>query len=279
LSKSKPRLVTPRGACDTHIHIYDSRFPLVPGGIAPREEASVDAYRRVMADLGLERVVLVQPSAYGFDNSCLLDSLHVLGDAARGVATVGPETSDGELQRLTDAGVRGARFFMLPGGATRWEWLPTVAARIEEFGWHIQMQCDGRLLPDYAALLGRLPGTLVIDHIGKFLEPVTPDHPGFRVILDLLEGGRCWVKLAGPYETSKIGPPLYEDVGVLVAAAPERLVWASNWPHTSVRVNPPDDAMLLDVLLDWAPDRDVQRKILMDNPASLYGFDLAPLRR
>jgi D-galactarolactone isomerase len=276
VSEQKPRLVAPRGACDTHIHIYEARFPLVPGGIVPREDAPVCAYRKVMANLGLERVVLVQPSAYGFDNSCLVDALQQLGDAARGVATVGPDTPDAELQRLTDSGVRGARFFMLPGGATRWEWLESVAARVVEFGWHIQMQCDGRLLPEYAALLGRLPGTLVIDHIGKFLEPVTPAHPGFRVILDLLAGGRCWVKLAGPYETSKVGPPLYEDVGALakalVAAAPERMLWASNWPHTSVRVNPPDDAMLLDVLLDWAPEAGTQRKILSDNPAALYGF-------
>jgi D-galactarolactone isomerase len=230
-----------------------------------------------MARLGLERVVLVQPSAYGFDNTCLIESLQVLGDAARGIATVGPDTSDDELQRLTDAGVRGARFFMLQGGATRWEWLEPVAARVREFGWHIQLQCDGRLLPEYAALLQRLSGTLVIDHIGKFLEPVTPGHPGFRVLLELLESGRCWVKLAGAYETSKSGPPLYEDVGVLakalVAAAPERMLWASNWPHTSARVNPPDDAAQLDLLLEWAPDRNLQRKILSDNPAVLYGFE------
>jgi D-galactarolactone isomerase len=229
-----------------------------------------------MTRLGLERVVLVQPSAYGFDNACLMESLKTLGDAARGVATIGPEISDDELQRLTDGGVRGARFFMLSGGATRWEWLETVAARVAEFGWHIQLQCDGRILPEYAPLLRRLSGTLVIDHIGKFLEPVTPDHPGFRVILELLAGGRCWVKLAGAYETSKSGPPLYEDVAVLaralVAAAPERMLWASNWPHTSARTNPPDDAMQLDLLLDWAPDRNVQYQILCDNPAALYGF-------
>ncbi|HTV75304.1 MAG TPA: amidohydrolase family protein [Candidatus Acidoferrales bacterium] len=277
MSESRPQLRVPPGACDTHIHIYESRFPVVPGGIAPREEAPVSAYRNVMARLGLERVILVQPSAYGFDNSCLLEALRSLGDVARGVATVGPDTTDDELQRLTDAGVRGARFFMLPGGSTRWEWLETVASRVQEFGWHIQMQCDGRLLPDHAAVLKRLSGTLVIDHVGKFLEPVTTEHPGFRVILDLLAGGRCWVKLAAPYETSKMGPPLYSDTGALakalVRAAPDRLVWASNWPHTSVRTNPPDDAMLLDILQDWAPDPAVQRKILRENPAALYGFE------
>jgi D-galactarolactone isomerase len=115
----------------------------------------------------------------------------------------------------------------------------------------------------------------VIDHTGKFLEPVSPDHPAFAALLRLLDTGRCWVKVSGPYETSRTGPPAYADVSrlarALIAHAPERVIWASNWPHPSAR-SLPDDADLLDLLLDWAPGADTQRRILRDNPAELYGF-------
>ena len=127
-------------------------------------------------------------------------------------------------------------------------------------------------------MLKRLPGTLVIDHVGKFLEPVSVDHPGFASLLRLLDTGRAYLKLAGAYEVSKAGPPLYGDVGALAAVAirhaPERMVWASNWPHVSV-TDLPDDAALLDLLLDWAPDEATRRLILVDNPGRLYGFDEA----
>jgi D-galactarolactone isomerase len=145
------------------------------------------------------------------------------------------------------------------------------------FGWHLHVQFDGREFPERAALLHRLPGRLVIAHTGKFLEPVPPEHPAFQALLRLVETGRCWVKLSAPYETSRSGPPGYADVGALakalVRAAPERMLWATNWPHPSEPAEAkPDEAMLLDTLLDWAPDDATRRRILRDNPAELYGF-------
>jgi D-galactarolactone isomerase len=140
----------------------------------------------------------------------------------------------------------------------------------------LQLQLDGRDLPERAAVLKRLPATLVIDHNGKFLEPVAPEHPAFRTLLGLLEGGDCWVKVSAPYETSREGPPLYGDVGALakelIRATPERMVWASNWPHPTALDDPPDDAVLLDLLLEWTGDEPLRRRILTDNPAALYGF-------
>jgi D-galactarolactone isomerase len=152
-----------------------------------------------------------------------------------------------------------------------------MAAKVKPFGWHVQLQLDGRDLPQHEAVLSRLPGTLVIDHVGKFLEPVPVDHPSFRVLLRLVEAGRTYVKLSAPYEVSKAGPPYFDDVGMLakalVKAAPERMLWATNWPHPSVPADKrPDDALLLDMLLDWAPDDATRRKILVDNPAAVYGF-------
>jgi D-galactarolactone isomerase len=264
-------------ACDCHIHVYDATKPLAPTAAGPGPAwADVAAYRAVQRRLGLTRAIVVQSTAYGTDNSCAVEAIAALGpDSTRGVAVVGPDVTDAELQRLTDAGMRGARFQMLPGGALPWEALEPVAARVAAFGWHIQLQMDGRLMADREAQLKRLPGTLVIDHVGKFLEPVPPTHPGFQTLLRLIDGGRTWLKLAAAYEVSKAGPPLYADVGALakaaVAAAPERMIWASNWPHVSVR-ELPDDGALLDLLLDWAPDEAVRHRILVENPAALYGF-------
>ncbi|HEV2676263.1 MAG TPA: amidohydrolase family protein [Aliidongia sp.] len=272
-----PRLIAPALTCDCHIHVYDPAKPVAPTAAGPGPAwADVDAYRTVQRRLGLTRAVVVQSTAYGTDNSCAVEAIAELGLAdTRGVAVVGPDVSDGELQRLTDAGMRGARFQMLPGGALPWKALEPVAARIADFGWHIQLQMDGRLLADREAMVKRLPCPVVIDHVGKFLEPVPVGHPGFQTLLRLLDGGRTWLKLAAAYEVSKAGAPLYPDVGALakaaVTVAPERMIWASNWPHVSVQ-DLPDDAMLLDLLLDWAPDEPVRHRILVENPQTLYGF-------
>jgi D-galactarolactone isomerase len=146
---------------------------------------------------------------------------------------------------------------------------------VKPFGWHLQLQCDGRLLPEHEAELSSLDAQLVIDHTGKFLEPVTSDDPAFLCLQRLVDKG-AYVKLSAPYETSKVGPPYYEDVGVLAKAlvrqAPERMLWATNWPHPGQPEPKPDEAMLLDYLLDWAPSPDDQKLILVDNPARLYGF-------
>jgi D-galactarolactone isomerase len=235
--------------------------------------ATVEAYRAVQARLGTTRTVVVQPTAYGTDNSPTVAAVAALGSSARGVAVVGPEVSDAELERLTRAGIHGARFQMLGNSILSWEALEPVAARIAAHGWHIQLQMDGRLLPEREAMLMRLPCPLVIDHIGKFLEPVPVAHPGFQALLRLLDTGRVWLKLSGPYEVSRVGPPLWGDVGALAKAAlhaaPERMVWGSNWPHVGVD-EAPDDAMLLDVLSEWAGK--ARHRILIENPKELYGF-------
>lgn len=271
----RPKLSVPALACDCHMHVYEDRFPLVPQALFKPPHAPLSDYLLVQRALGLTRAVVVQPNGYGFDNRCTLEAIQGLGENARGVATIPPDVAGGELERLTRAGVRGARFHLLPGGMLGWGALAPMAARIAPFGWHIQLQLDGRELPRYEAALARLPVPLVIDHNGKFLEPVAIDHPAFRALLKLLAGGNLWVKLSAPYETSKAGPPSYADVGALAKALvrenPERCVWASNWPHPG-REPRPDSAALLDLLSEWAPEERTRERILVDNPASLYGF-------
>jgi D-galactarolactone isomerase len=272
----RPRVEAPPGACDTHMHIYEDRFKLAPTAQFKPPHAPVTDYLAMRARLGLSRTIVVQPSGYGLDNTCTLEAMKAMGASARGVAVVPPDVNDAELARLTEAGMRGIRYFMLPGGILPWESLETMAARVANFGWHVQLQLDGRELPEREALLKCLKGTLVIDHNGKFLEPVDTSHAAFRSLLSLVDTGRCWVKLSAPYETSRTGGPKYEDVSrlarALVAHAPERMLWASNWPHPAVPPGTLDDLALLGLLEDWAPREADRRRILVDNPAGLYGF-------
>ena len=270
------RVRVPPGACDTHMHFYDSKAPAAPGTFLPGD-FTVEDYRAVQKRLGLERVIVVQANAYADDNRVMLNAIEALGKSARGVAVVRAGVSEAELERLTKAGVCAVRIMTLHGGTLGFDVMDAVAARVHPFGWHMNLQLDGRELPKYEAQIRRLPGRLVIDHTGKFLEPVSPDSREFRSLLNLVDTGRCWVKLSAPYETSKTGAPRYEDVGrlakALVRHAPERMLWASNWPHPSARKPaPPRDEDLLDLLADWAPEAAVQKKILADNPVELYGF-------
>jgi D-galactarolactone isomerase len=260
------------------MHIYDEGRPLAATSTFKPPHAPLSAYRKMQQALGLTRVVLVQPNGYAFDNSLMLEALAQLGGSARAIATVPPDVSDAELQRLHTLGVRGVRFMMIAGagGPLGWDALPAMAARIAPLGWNINLQLDGRDLPQRQALIDSLPGKLVIDHTGKFLEPVPPTDPAFLALLDVLARPHRWVKLSAPYETSKVGPPHYGDVAVLakalLLARPSRCLWASNWPHPN-RVPVPADADLLALLNEWTDD-DVRLRdrVLVDNPAALYGF-------
>jgi D-galactarolactone isomerase len=257
------------------MHFYDGAAA-APGTPNPGT-FTVPMYRELQERLGLERVIVVQPNAYKDDNRVTLVSIRALGKAAKGVAVVKPGVSDAELDRLTKAGICAVRIMTLHGGTLGFDVMDEVMARVHPFGWHANIQLDGRELPKYEAQIKRLPSKFVIDHTGKFLEPVSVDSQPFRSLMNLVETGRCWVKLSAPYETSKTGGPKYQDVGklakALVKKAPERMLWASNWPHPSVpKEKRPADEDLLDLLLDWAPVEEKRKKILVDNPAELYGF-------
>ncbi len=263
-----------RLACDTHIHFYDHRCPVAPASVVRPPDAAPDDYRNEQTTLGAERIVVVQPTTYGLDNSCQLDAMAAFGDAARGVMVVDPHVQPEDLARLTDRGVRGARFHMLPGGAVPWESLEAVAANVAPFGWHVQLQLNGRELPAHLDRLLRLPVGLVIDHVGRFMSPVEPDSTEFAALLTLIDQGAI-VKLSAPYESSDTGPPGFDDVtrlvDALVSRAPDRLVWASNWPHPG-QADPPTAADLVALRDRWLPTDELRRQVLVDNPAMLYDF-------
>ena len=262
-------------ACDCHMHVFEDSYPLAPSATFKPPHAPATAYRAVQQALGLSRVVVVQPTGYGFDNSCTLAAMAQLGTGARGIATITLDVTDAELTRLDRAGIRGVRYMMLAGGLLRWPSLEPMAARIAPLGWNINLQLDGRALPQHEAMLKHLPGKLVIDHIAKFLGPTQPDSEAFLCLRRLLDKGNCWIKLSAPYESSRTGAPDYADVTPLVqflaAHYPERCLWASNWPHPNTKPEPSNTA-LLDWALECVVHESTRRKMLVDNPAELYGF-------
>jgi D-galactarolactone isomerase len=180
------------------------------------------------------------------------------------------------LKRLDAARVRGIRFNLATGGATSVDMIEPLAKRIAPLGWHIQMNCVAAVTVDNKDLFNRLPCPIVWDHLAHVPEPVGITHPVFGIVADLLHKGKAWVKLSGAYADTKVGPPTYSDSTAVAQAyvkeAPERLVWGSDWPHPSERTDKPDDALLFDLLAVWVPNEAMRNKILVDNPAKLYGF-------
>jgi D-galactarolactone isomerase len=277
---STPKFPVPPGACDTHMHIYEPGYPLREGAPHSGQPGTLNHYLGIKKTLGLTRTVIVQPSGYGTDNTCTLDAMKKLGDVARGVAILDPDAPDAEIERLTKAGMRGVRYHMMGKPVVGWDTMLRVASRVAPFGWHVQLQCEPKMFGEHAAMLKQLPCDLVIDHMGRFGAETAENDPNWRVVMDLLAGGRCWIKVSGPYYGSKSGPPRYEDktriARALIKAAPERMVWATNWPHPSFQKNFPDEGGLLDLLAEWTQDEALRRQILVSNPAHLYGFLQAP---
>ena len=274
-----PKLKAPANACDCHMHFYNSRYPVAPSATLRPPDALPSDYRLLQKRIGTTRNVIVQPSTYGTDNSCTLDAMAQIGPTARAVAVVDTTVSEEELKRLDALGVRGIRFNLVQAGATSIEMVEPLSRRVNNLGWHVQIHMLASQIVQIEDLLQRLPSRIVFDHLGRIPQPAGAVHPAFRVIRKLLDKGNTWVKLSGAYQDSKAGPPTYSDVSELarayVQAAPERMLWATDWPHPTQKTVKPDDAALLDLLLDWAPDESTRHQILVENPEVLYGFSKA----
>ncbi|WP_198164755.1 amidohydrolase family protein [Rhodoplanes sp. Z2-YC6860] len=257
------------------MHVYDGvRFaPSRPAARMQPDSTAAD-YRLLQQRLGTNRTVVVQPAAYGIDNGVTLDAIERLGRSdTRGVAVVHPDVTEIELKRLDAGGIRGIRFpqFDPQTAATTRDMIEPLAKRVEPLGWHVQIHLRSDQIADAADLLQRLPGTVVFDHLGRLAGGV--NDPALMVIRRMLDRGRTWIKLSGGYFFGDA--PAYAGAlpvaRTYVTAAPERVVWGSDWPHPT-EADKPDDATLLDLLLDWAPDDAIRRRVLVDNPAALYGF-------
>lgn len=273
-----PKLKAPPLAGDCHHHIYDpARFPAVQ---RPEPNARVADYRLLQKRIGTTRDVVVTPSAYGTDNRVTLDAISQLGADARGVAVINPTITDSELKALDRGGIRGIRFALntTPNGnkaATTIEMIAPLAKRVNDLGWHVQLQMSADQIVAAEDLWNRVPSVMVFDHMGHIPQPMGTRHPAFALICRLIDKGRTWVKLSVTYDNTKDGPPTYADVTKVAQAyvkvAPERMVWGSNWPHPNETIKP-DDAVLFDLLAQWAPDEATRHRILVENPEQLYGF-------
>lgn len=274
-----PSLRVPKNACDAHLHIYDDRFPQAVDAAAGLELATVNEYRLLQKRLGTTRAVIVTPRSYGTDNQVTVDAIAQLGlKHARGVAVLRSDATDQTIDELDRAGIRGLRFSLYTpkNAAASFDMVESLANRIHRVGWHLQLHWTADQFVEHAEMLKRLPCSLVLDHMGRLPQPLGLNHPAVKLIEALVSKGNTWIKLSGAYLDSQVGESGdFNDVDAVarhwIAQAPDRLVWGSDWPHPT-EAHKPDDAKMLDRLRNWTPHQDIIEKILVHNPAQLYGF-------
>jgi D-galactarolactone isomerase len=273
-----PRTPAPPLATDCHHHVYDARFPPDPRTQLRPPDASTEDYRTLARRLGTERSVLITPSTYGTDNRLHLQAMRELGsEQTRMVAVVDTSVTDAQLREMHEAGVRGIRFNLVQAGVTTVDMLEPLSARVQALGWHTQIHMLGDQIAENEALFMRLSAPIVFDHLGRIPMDKGVEHPGYLAVRRLLERGKTWVKLSGAYMDTKVGPAGRWSDTIPVAqgyvtGAPERCVWASDWPHVTEPAEKPDDAALFDLLAEWVPDEAARKRVLVDNPTALYGF-------
>ncbi|HEV1283796.1 MAG TPA: amidohydrolase family protein [Bryobacteraceae bacterium] len=281
----------PADACDCHTHIIGDprQFPFSPARVYTPETASPQEMTALHRALHIKRVVIVTPSVYGTDNSATIYGIKTRGATARGVAVIDEKTSEGDLDSMAAAGIRGIRLNLAIGGQAD---LPvarqrfsSAVNRIKSRNWHLQIYTNAALIAGIKDLVLASPVPVVFDHFGGIQTSLGPEQPGFAELVDLLRYGNAYVKISGAYRASTQAPD-YADVAPyakgLILANPERVLWGTDWPHPNsapskdpTKVTPPlaiDDGRLFNQFAIWAPDPQIRRKILVDNPARLYGF-------
>jgi 2-pyrone-4,6-dicarboxylate lactonase len=278
-SLTRPAFELPADACDSHVHVFEAeaRYPKVEKPHYTLPDGNLEKLERMTRVIGMERFVIVQPSYYGTDNSCMLDALASAGTRARGVAMVRQDCSDEELLAMHARGVRALRLdlFLRSSWATGdiIKYIESSVRRTRAIGWHVQFYTPGWVVRDLLPFLKDLEATFVIDHMGYMLESDGLTNSDFDRLLEVFRAGRGWIKLSAPYRLAKDGnfERLTPKARDLIAAAPDRVIWGSDWPH--IPEGGMDTGALLNLLGDWAPDAEVRKRILATNPATLFGFD------
>jgi len=272
-----PRFKIPPGATDTHFHIFgpDDKYPLVADRRFTPPQASVASYVHLHKTLGLSRAVLVQPSSYGTDNRRQLDAAREMDFPTRVIVVVPPAIGDREMAELYRQGARAVRFIPTQPGGLPLAQLEQYAERLAGMGWHLQLMLAPAHLIELAPRLQKLRCDFVIDHMGDILAAQGTAQPAFQALLRLLDSGRCWTKLSAGYHASQLEPPYPDAIPLahaLVKTRPDRLLWGTDWPHANLMGPMPNSTEFLDLMLDWVPDEATRNRILVDNPARLYGF-------
>jgi 2-pyrone-4,6-dicarboxylate lactonase len=275
-----PVFKPPLGACDAHCHVFGpaDQYPYAPNRSYTPPDAPLAKFKELQRILGLERAVLVNASCHGADNAVILDAIAQSGGRYRGVANVDEEFGDREFEALHRGGVRGVRFNFVRhlGGAPDLAVFRRVVDRIRPLGWHVVLHFDASDVVAFGDLLYGLPVPFVIDHMGRVRAGDGLDHEPFRRLLELARDERCWIKICGAERVSSAGPPFEDAVPfarALLDVAPDRILWGTDWPHPNIQGPMPNDGDLVDLIPLFAPDAALQRKVLVDNPARLYGFE------
>ncbi|MBC7779614.1 MAG: amidohydrolase family protein [Proteobacteria bacterium] len=282
-SPSKPSVPLPPGTTDCHCHVFEdpARYPLIENRTYTPNGATLDDYVAMCEALGIERTVQVNASVYGNDNSTTIDVIAKLGqDRARGVAGLAADATDAQIGRLHDAGFRGVRLSTRVKGYGGLERLESMAARVKPFGWHLQVHFGASAeVAEHADRLRSIDAPIVFDHFARVGAGEGPNSESARALIrQLVERDDRWVKFSSFYKLSGDGPPAFADLAPLaraiVDARPDRVVWGSNWPHPNMfaPARVPNDGMLFDALAGWLPDPGIRQRVLVDNPARLYGF-------
>lgn len=274
----KSNLIVPPGSVDCHTHVFDSQYPMSPQRGYTPPNCSLAQMLRMHDRLGIERVVLTQPSVYGTDNSAILEAISSIPQQAKAVVAIDLSISDQQLATLENKGVRGVRLNLDNSGGMpiALEEIPKLAERISPLGWHLEFLFAGSDLMELINLLRNLPVPISIGHFGYMPATEGTVYPPFQLLLELVREGNTWIKLSAP---NRLGvgdlPPWNEVVPMaraLIEAAPDRMLWATDWPHPNKYDNQPNDADLLEQLEKWAPDPALRHRILVDNPVTLYRF-------
>jgi predicted TIM-barrel fold metal-dependent hydrolase len=266
----------PAGAIDTHAHVIGlpPEYPFVDGRAYTPPAAPPSAYLGMLDSVGSTHGVLIQVSVHGTDNRLMLATLRANPKRLRGIGVVPLGLSEQDYRAMKEAGIVGLRLNVLYGGGIGFEKLADYGALCREMGWHLQFLLDARELPALAPAISRLPVPFVVDHMGHFPASLGVKEPGFQTLVGLVRDGG-WVKLSGAFRVTSEGTP-YRDTIPLARAlhevAPDRCVWGSDWPHVANWKYMPNVGELLDLLADWVPDEAQRRRVLVDNPARLYGF-------
>jgi 2-pyrone-4,6-dicarboxylate lactonase len=277
-----PKIKLPPGATDTHAHVCGpaARYEYFAERIYTPPDALPADYRKMLDTLGIERAVLVQPSVYGTDNNAMLDALKADHARLRGVAVVADDVAASELERMHAAGVRGVRVNIVDvkdrkAGTLPLAALTKLALKVKPFGWHMEFLLHVDEFPELDKMLADFPVETVYGHLGYMKTDHGIGNAGFQALLRMLQSGRAWVKLTGPYRISTQPLP-HADTNVyahaLIKAAPRQVIWGTDWPHVMVKGAMPNDGDLCDLLAAWIPDDTARRQVLVDNPARLYGF-------
>lgn len=276
---SRPKIMLPKGACDTHCHVFGpiNRFPYASDARFKPGEAPKEKLFALHDMLGIERCVVVHSGCHGYDNSVTADAIAARPGRYLGIALVPPDVTDAEIRSLDIQGFRGARFNFMPhlqAGLTISD-LPAFAARLQDFGWHLVIHMDNKLIAEMAPTLSRLPVPVVIDHMGRIDASAGLEQEPFSALMRLLEYEHVWVKVSGSERASRQDAPYADAVPFarrLVESFPNRVLWGTDWPHPNFRSTPPDDGVLTTLLVDIAPNEEHLQMLLVDNPMRLYQF-------